>query len=122
MDVGDTAPVKQHPYGLNTSKQQYLKKETKYLLENDLIEPSSNSWSCPCLLVPKADRGYQMCTDYIKVNNVTKTDTFPIPRLDDCINQVGKAKYVTKFDLIKGFWLVLLAERAEGISTFVPIK
>ena len=92
------------------------------MLENDLIEPSSNSWSCPCLPVPKADGGYQMCTDYIKVNNVTKTDTFPIPRMDDCINQVGKAKYVTKFDLIKGFWQVLLAERAEGISTFVPIK
>ena len=103
MDVGDAAPVKQHPYGLNPSKQQYLKEEIKCLLENDFIEPSSNSWSSLCILVPKPGRSYRMRTDYIKVNNVTKTDTFPIPRVDACINQVGKAKYVAKFDLLKGF-------------------
>ena len=57
-----------------------------------------------------------------KVNNVTKTDTFPIPRMDDCIDKVGKAKYVTKLDLRKGFWQVLLTERAKEISAFVTLE
>lgn len=60
-----------------------------------------------------------MCTDYRKVNSVTKTDTFPIPRMDDCIDKVGKARYVTKFDLLKGFWQVPLTDRAKEISAFV---
>lgn len=60
-----------------------------------------------------------MCTDYRKVNSVTKTDTFPIPRMDDCIDKVRKAKYVTKFDLLKGFWQVPLTHRAKEISAFV---
>ena len=60
-----------------------------------------------------------MCTDYRKVNSVTKTDTFPIPRMDDCIDKVGKANYVTKFDLLKGFWQVPLTDRAKEISAFV---
>ena len=101
VNVGDAAPVKQHSYRLNPRKQQYLKEEIKYLLEKDFIEPSSSSWSSPCILVPKPDGSYQMCTDYRKINSVTKTDTFPIPRMDDCIDKVGKPKYVTKFDLLK---------------------
>jgi hypothetical protein len=60
-----------------------------------------------------------MCTDYRKVNTVTKTDTFPIPRMDDCIDKVGNAKFVTKFDLLKGFWQIPLTDRAKEISAFV---
>ena len=59
-----------------------------------------------------------MCTDYRKVNNLTKTDTFPIPRMDDCVDKVGNAKYVSKFDLLKGFWQIPLSERAKEISAF----
>lgn len=60
-----------------------------------------------------------MCTDYRKVNSVTTTDTFPILRMDDCIDKVGKARYVTKFDLLKGFWQVPLMDRTKEISAFV---
>ena len=60
-----------------------------------------------------------MRTDYRRVNCVTKTDTFPIPRMDDCIDKVGKARYATKFDLLKGFWQVPLTHRAKEISPFV---
>ena len=118
VNVGDAAPVKQHSYRLNPRKQQYLKEEIKYLLEKDFIEPSSSSWSSPCILVPKPDGSYQMCTDYRKINSVTKTDTFSIPRMDDCIDKVGKAKYVTKFDLLKGFWQVPLTDDVKEMSAF----
>ena len=40
-------------------------------------------------------------------------------RMDDCIDKVGKAKYVKKFDLLKGFWQVPLTDRAKEISAFV---
>ena len=60
-----------------------------------------------------------MRTDYRKVNNLSKTDTFPIPRMDDCIDKIGNSKYITKFDLLKGFWQIPLTERAKQISLFV---
>jgi hypothetical protein len=60
-----------------------------------------------------------MCTDYRKVNSVTKTDSFPIPRIEDCIDKIGNAKFITKFDLLKGFWQIPLTERAKEISAFV---
>ncbi len=63
-----------------------------------------------------------MCTDYRKLNNVTKADTFPIPRIDDCVDKIGTAKYVSKFDLLKGFWQIPLTERAKEVSAFVTPK
>ena len=53
------------------------------------------------------------------LNSVTKTDSFPVPRMDDCIDNIGQAKYVTKFDLLKGFCQISLTDRAKEILAFV---
>ena len=70
--VEDSKPIKQHPYRMNPLKRKYLQDEVKYLLENDFIEPSQSNYSSPCILVPKSNGTYRMCTDYRKVNSVTK--------------------------------------------------
>ncbi|KAJ8019449.1 hypothetical protein HOLleu_41054 [Holothuria leucospilota] len=119
VDVGDATPIKQHPYRVNPRKRQHLRDEVRYMLDHDIIEPSYSEWSSPCILVPKPDGGYRFCTDYRKVNAVTRTDSYPIPRIDDCIDRIGKATYVSKFDLLKGYWEIPLTERARKISAFV---
>ncbi|XP_072172595.1 uncharacterized protein [Diadema setosum] len=53
------------------------------------------------------------------LNSKTKSDSYPLPRIDDCIDRVGNAKYVSKFDLLKGYWQVPLSERAKELSAFV---
>ena len=116
--VEDSKPRQQHPYRMNPLKQKYLQDEAQYLLENDFIEPSQSNYSSPCILVPKSNGTNRMCTDYRKVNSVTKTDSFPIPRIGDCIDKVGNSKYVTKFDLLKGFWQGPLTDRAKEVSAF----
>ena len=70
-------------------------------------------------MTSKPDQSYRICTDFRKLNSVTKTDTFPIPRIDDCIDKVGKAKNVTKIDLLKRFYQVPLMERGKELSAFV---
>ena len=119
VDIEGSKPIKQHPYRMNPMKLQYLREEVQYLLDNDFIEPSQSDWSSPCILVPKPDGTFRMCTDYRKVNSVTITDSFPVPRMDDCIDNIGQAKYVTKFDFLKGFWQIPLTDRAKEISAFV---
>ena len=97
VDIEGPKPIKQHPYRMNPVKLQYLREEIQYLLDNDFIKPSQSDWSSPSILVPKPDGTFLMSTDYRKV---TKTDSFPVPRMDDCIDNIGQAKYVTKFDLL----------------------
>lgn len=119
IDIGDNGPVKQHPYRVNPTKGKQMRDEVRYMLENKIIEPSVSAWSSPCILVPKADGGIRFCTDFRKVNTLTRDDSYPIPRIDDCIDQVGKAKYVTKIDMLKGYWQIPMTERAKEISAFV---
>lgn len=118
VDVTGAAPIKQHPYRLNPLKLEFMRKEIKYMLDNDIIEPSSSEWSSPCLLVPKPDKSFRLVTDFRKVNSVTKTDSYPIPRIDDCIDRIGNAKYVTKLDLLKGYYQVPMTMRARTVSAF----
>ena len=49
---------------------------------------------------------------------MTKSDSYPIPRADDCTDSLGNAKYVSKFDLLKGYWQVSLLTRAKEILAF----
>lgn len=119
IDVGEARPIKQHPYRINADKRKQMEKEVAYLRENNLAHPSSSAWSSPCLLVPKPDSTVRFCTDYRKVNKITVPDSFPMPRVDDCIDTIGSANYVSKLDLLKGYWQVPLTDRASEISAFV---
>ncbi|KAL0152376.1 hypothetical protein M9458_052099, partial [Cirrhinus mrigala] len=119
INVGSTLPIKQHAYRCPVNKREAMKHEVTYLLENGFAVSSSSPWSSPCVLVPKADGSFRFCTDFRKVNSVTVPDAFPLPRIDDCIDSLGTAKYITKLDLLKGYWQVPLTERASEISAFV---
>ena len=110
--VGTARPCKQHPYRVNPIKALHLKAEIDYMLQNKVIEPSSSNWSSPCILVPKPDGTYRFCTDFWKLNAVTKADYFPLPRIEDCIDKIGRAKYVTTLNLLKWYWQVPLTDRA----------
>ena len=100
-------------------KHEHLEAEVKYMLENNIAEPYASSWSFPCLLVKKSDGTFRPCTDLRKVNKLTKPDSFPLPRMEDCVDQVGSAKFVSKFDLLKGYWQVPLTPRAREIASFI---
>lgn len=123
VDVGDAKPVKQRAYRANPDKQSAIDKEIKYMLDNGILEPSSSPWSSPCIVICKPDGvSYRFCTDYRKVNELTVTDSYPLPRIEDCIDQIGKCKYVTKFDLLKGYWQVPLTDRAKLVSACVTSR
>ncbi|XP_030839510.1 uncharacterized protein LOC763830 [Strongylocentrotus purpuratus] len=119
VDVGDSLPIKQHPYRLNPRKKHQVQTELQYMLDCGIVEPSQSCWSSPVVLVPKPDGSQRFCIDYRKVNAVTKPDSFPLPRIEDCIDQVGSAKFITKLDLMKGYWQVPLSRRAKEVSAFV---
>ncbi|KAG1949499.1 hypothetical protein F2P79_011423 [Pimephales promelas] len=108
IDVGDFQPIRQRFY--RVSPEKLLESEVKYLLENGLAERSSSSWASPCLLVTKPDGTFRFCTDYRKLNSVTKSDSFPLPRVEDCIDSVGSAEFVTKIDLLQGYYQQTQAE------------
>ena len=119
VEVGDNKPIKQYPYRINPTKAKIITDEVDYMLTNKLIKPSFSPWSSPVVLAPKPNKQFRLCLDYRKVNAITKTDSYPLPRVDDCVDRIGNAQFISKFDLLKGYWQVPLTERAKEISAFI---
>ena len=96
--MGDVPPVQQHPYRVSPVKRWLLRVAVTYILGRGIAKPSSSSWSLWA--------GLMACVFFawIKVNAIIMPDSFPLPCLDGCIDQVGSVVFVTKLDLLKGYW------------------
>jgi hypothetical protein len=79
-----------------------------YMKGEGLIEESKGPWSSPVVLVRKKNRDLRLCVDYRKLNNVTKRDCFPLPRIDDTLDTLAGAKCFSTLDLKSGYWQVTL--------------
>ncbi|XP_076061528.1 uncharacterized protein LOC143037281 [Oratosquilla oratoria] len=119
VETHGAPPIRQRPYRLNTFKREYVRAEVQRLQELGIVQPSHSPWASPVVLVPKPDGSMRLCVDYRRVNAVTEADGYPLPRIDDVIDDVGSARWVTKLDLLKGYYQVRLTERSRAISAFV---
>ena len=115
----NTSPIRQPYYRIVGEKLQLMKKEVQYLLEHGLASPSCSPWASPCILVPKPNGQVRMCTDYRRVNGVTQKDSYPLPRIQDILDNIGNCKYLTQIDLLKGYYQIGLTENAKEISAFI---
>ena len=78
------------------------------MLAQKIIEPSTREWAAPIVLVRK-DGSLRLCVDYWRLNSASLTDAYPMPRIDDMINQLGKAKFITTLDFTQDYWQVPMA-------------
>ncbi len=117
--MGDAQTVKQLFYRVAPVQCSYLDAEADYMVQKNIAAPSSSAWASPCILVPKQDRT-PFWSDLRKANSVTRSDLFPLPLIDNCIDQAGSAKFVSKFAFLKVYWQVPLSKRAQENSAFAP--
>ena len=87
--------------------------------EEGVIQPSNSPWASAIVLVRKKDGTLRICVDYRQLNSVTKLDTFPLPRIDDILDQLGNAKYFTTLDLAAGYWQIRVADDSIEKTAFI---
>ena len=93
-------------------------KELKEMAESGVIEPSRSEWASPIVVVKKRDHTIRICVDYRRLNSVTPVDAYPMPRIDELIDRIGKAQYITTLDLSKGYWQVPMKEEDKAKTAF----
>ena len=101
--------VRLPPYRIPHAFREEVHKELKEMLAHSIIEPSTSDWAAPIVLVQKRDKSLRLCVDYRRLNTRSKSDAYPMPRVDDLIDRVGNATYITTLDLTKGYWQVPVA-------------
>jgi len=103
IDTGDHKPIKQPPRRVPLALQGQDKQAIDDMLKRGAIRKSTSPWASPIVLVRKKNGSYRVCIDYRKVNEVTRKDSHPIPRIADCLDAVAGAKYFSTLDLTSGY-------------------
>ena len=121
MDTGDHAPIKEKPrrvYGEGKLDDMYKTLKNMEDLEV-IVRVHLSEWAAPVVMVRKSDGKWRFCVDYRKHNEITKTDPYPTPRMDDLINCMATSHYKTSIDLSSGFWQIPVAEDSKE-KTVIP--
>lgn len=102
--LSDDLPVRQRHYKVPHHLKNELDRQINELLETGIITHSKSPYAAPVILVKKKNNTYRLCTDFRKLNLKTLPDSFPIPCINDLVDNLSGAKFFTTLDLCSGFF------------------
>jgi len=108
--VSGTGPVSMAPYRMAPMELVELKKQIEELMAKQFIRPSTLPWGAPVLLVKKKDGSSRLCVDYRQLNKMTIKNKYPLPRIDDLMDQLHGSAVFSKIDLRSGYHQILVKD------------
>ena len=114
--------MKQAARHIPFAAQQEIARQLDKMQNNNIIKPSESPWASLVVLVNNRDGMLRFCVDYRGLNCVTKPDVFPLPRIYDLLDQLGKSKYFITLDLKSGYWQIKVQTDSQEKTAFIPIR
>ena len=122
IDTGDARPFKEQLRRHPIAHLDFIDNQVGQMLQAGVIEHCSSPWSSNVVLAKKADGSLRFCVDYRRLNDLTYKDSFPLPRIDTCLDALGGSVYFSTMDLRSGFWQVAIDPRDADKTAFVTRK
>lgn len=118
IDTGDAPPVFQPARRIPETQKEIIDAEVEKMLSSNVVKPSSSPYRANFVLVKKKDGTWRPCIDFRMLNNVTKKDVYPLPRIDETLDTLGSAKIFSTLDLASGYWQVELDKKSQEKTAF----
>ena len=118
ITILESKPIRMPQYRKSIEENKIINEEVQKLLDANIIRPSNSPWSFPTLLVPKPNNKKRMCIDYRKLNAITVTDPFPLPRMDDIMDRMNSSVVFSKIDKSSSYYQILMHPRSVALTAF----
>ena len=118
IHTGGVAPVRQPVRRVPPHRREEVRKLLNEMLERGVVEPSASPWASPIVLVRKKDGSTRFCVDYRKLNDVTRKDAYPLPRIDATLDTLHGSQWFSTLDLLSGYWQVEVDEADRQKTAF----
>ena len=99
----NAVPVNSKPYRYSPLHKDEIERQVKELLAAGLITPSTSPYASPVLLVQKKDGSWRFCVDYRRLNDITIKNRFPMPLVDEILDELAGTCYFSKLDMRSGY-------------------
>ena len=111
-------PINSKPYHYSPLHKTEIERQVQELLQAGLIAHSHSPFASPVLLVKKKDGTWRFCVDYRKLNDITIKNRFPMPVIEEILDELHGAKFFTKLDMRSGYHQVRMHPEDEYKTTF----
>lgn len=116
--LSNAVPVNSRPYRYLPLHKDEIERQVRDLLAAGLITTSTSPYASPVLLVQKKDGSWRFCVDYRKLNDITIKNRFPMPLIDEIIDELAGTKYFAKLDMRAGYHQVRMKVEDEYKTAF----
>ena len=106
IDTNDTRPIRVPPRRIPPGRRNIIEEEVTKMLQAGVIRASDSPWSSPIVLVKKKDGTIRFCIDYRLLNEATRKNSYPLPRIDDNLEALKDKSWFCTLDLATGYWQI----------------
>ena len=118
IKTGDHEPISTSPYRISPAMKIKLKTELDDMIAKAIVQEMESPWAFPVVLIPKTENAIRVCIYYRRLNKITTTDTYSLPRIDDLLHAAKTTPYMTTIDLKSGYWQIKIADKDKLKTAF----
>ncbi|OMJ13513.1 Transposon Ty3-I Gag-Pol polyprotein [Smittium culicis] len=115
----NTTPVLKRLRRYIDREKTTLREHIEEMLNFGIISKSNSEWCFPVVLVPKSSGELRFYVNFKQLNDKTKNDHFPLPRIDDCLEALGHKVFFSTLDCFPGYWQVKLHPQTQEYCSFI---